>query len=233
MDALDCKCSLIDERIEQAALVRGQKRAGLVAVDANHADGAPSGAHRQKEPLCSRKRVGAATRRPIVLPCPSRRGEISLIEKVLGGVSGLDLDGAVVGKQQDDADFQHERDLIGRGPEHVIECAHSGKLAAEHIKRLGSACPAHRGQSEAARPRRDIGHDDGHDGEEQDRHHVARVGDREGVIRFGEEEIVAERRRHAGEQRGPQAEAHGDADNRGQEDEVEYSQARSTAKGSR
>ena len=47
------------------------------------------------------------------------------------------------------------------------------------------------------------------------------IGDGEGVDRRQEEEIVAERRRDAGEQRRPQAEAHGDADDRRQEHEVD------------
>ena len=42
----------------------------------------------------------------------------------------------------------------------------------------------------------------------------------ERVVRLGEEEIVAKRRHHAGEERRPQAEANGDGDDRREEHEV-------------
>ena len=57
--------------------------------------------------------------------------------------------------------------------------------------------------------------------EEEERRDVGRIGDGEGVDRRQEEEIVAQRRRDAGEQRRPQAEAHGDADDRGQEHQID------------
>ena len=50
---------------------------------------------------------------------------------------------------------------------------------------------------------------------------IGRIGDREGVDRRQEEEIVAERRRDAGDQRRPQAEAHGDADDRRQKYQID------------
>ena len=85
VDALDGKSRLIDEGIEQAALVRGEQRPGLVAVDADDADGATAGAHGQEQPLGSGQRIRAAPRRPIVLPSPFRRGEIGLVEMSSGG----------------------------------------------------------------------------------------------------------------------------------------------------
>ena len=51
MHALDGKRGLIDERIQQPALVGRQKRAGLVAVDADDADSAASGTHGQEQAL--------------------------------------------------------------------------------------------------------------------------------------------------------------------------------------
>ena len=59
-DALDGQRALIDQRVEQAALVRREQRARLVAVDADNADRAAAGAHRQEQPLRAGQRVRAA-----------------------------------------------------------------------------------------------------------------------------------------------------------------------------
>ena len=55
--ALDGQCRLIDQRVEQAALIRGEKRARLVAVDADDADGTAPGAHGQEQALGAGQRV--------------------------------------------------------------------------------------------------------------------------------------------------------------------------------
>ena len=81
MNALDGKRRLVDQRVEQAALVRGKKRTWLVAVDADDTDGAAAGAHGQKQPLGARQRVGAASGRPVMVPSPFCRGEIGLVEQ--------------------------------------------------------------------------------------------------------------------------------------------------------
>ena len=120
----------------------------------------------------------------------------ALIEHVLGRIAGLDGDRAVLGQQQDDPNLQHQGDLVGRGPEHVVEGADAGELAAEDVERLGRARPCMRGQglsvrARAARLETTIATI----GEEHNGHHVARIGDGESVERRHEEEIVAERRR--------------------------------------
>ena len=199
MNALDGQRRLVDQRVEQAALVGGEKRARLVAVDADDADDAAAGAHGQKQPLGARQRIGAAAGGAIMVPGPFRRGKIGLIENVLGRIPGLDGKGAIVGQQQDDPDFEHQRRLIGARPKHVVERAGAGQLAAEGIERLGGARPGHGGYGKRSRSRRDIGHHDGHDGEEHDGDDVPRIGDGEGVVGLGEEEIVAKRRRGAGD----------------------------------
>ena len=220
VDTLNGKSRLIDEGIKQAALVGGEQRSGLVAVDADDADGAAAGAHGQEKALGAGQRIRAAPRRPIVLPSPFRRGEIGFVENVLRRITGPDGDRAVLGQQQHDADLQHQRRLVCRRPKQIVEGADAGELAAEHVKRLGGARPGHGRDRESTGTRRDIGNDDRHDGEENNGNDIPRVGDREGVVRLGEEEIVAERRRHAGEERRPQAEANGDGDDRRQEHEV-------------
>ena len=70
MDPLDRQRRLIGQGIEEAALFRRQRRSRLVAVDADDADGAASRAQRQEQALRARQRVGAASRRAIVLPGP-------------------------------------------------------------------------------------------------------------------------------------------------------------------
>ena len=207
MDALDRERALVDQRIEQAPLVGRQQRARLVAVDADDADRAAAGAHRQEQPLGAGQRIGAAPGRPIVLPGPFGRGEIGLVEHVLRRIAGLHRDRAVLRQQQHDAHLQHQRGLIGGRPQHVVERADAGELAAERIERLGRARARHRGDRLRAHARRDVGDDDRHDDEEDERRDVGRIGDREGVDRRQEEEIVAERRRDAGDQRRPQADS--------------------------
>ena len=99
MDTLNGKSRLIDEGIKQAALVRGEQRSGLVAVDADDADGAAAGAHGQEKALGAGEGIRAAPRRPIMLPSPFRRGEIGFVENVLRRITGLDGDRAVLGQQ--------------------------------------------------------------------------------------------------------------------------------------
>ena len=72
-----------------------------------------------------------------------------------------------------------------------------------------------------ARARGDIGDDDRDDDEEDEGRDVGRVGDGEGVDRRQEEEVVAERRGDARQQRRPQAEAHRDADDGGQKHQID------------
>ena len=92
MDALDRQRRLVDQRVEQAPLVGREQRAGLVAVDADDADGAAAGAHRQEQPLGAGQRIGAAPGGAVVLPGPFGGGEIGLVERVLGRIAGLDRD---------------------------------------------------------------------------------------------------------------------------------------------
>ena len=116
-----------------------QHRARLVAVDAHDADGAASGMHRQEQALGAGQRVGAAAGGAVVFPGPSGGGEIGLVENIFRRIAGLDRDRAVLGQQQHDAHFQHQRGLIGGRPKHVVERAGAGELAAERIKRFGDA----------------------------------------------------------------------------------------------
>ena len=158
----------------------------------------------------------------VVLPRPVRRGEIGLVERVLRRIAGLDGDRAVLRQQQHDADLQHQRGLIGGRPQHVVERADAGELAAEGVERLRRARPRHRRHGLGAhRARRRCETMTAIDDEEDEGRDVGRIGDRERVDRRQEEEIVAERCSDAGEQRRPQAVAHRHADDRRQEHEID------------
>ena len=76
VDALDGERRLVGQRVEQTALVGGQQRARLVAVDADDADRAAAGAHRQEQALGAGQRVGTAPGRRdrSARPISRRRG---------------------------------------------------------------------------------------------------------------------------------------------------------------
>ena len=86
--ALDGERALVDQRIEQAALVRRQQRAGLVVVDADDADRATPGTHRQEQAFGAGQRVGAAAGRAIIAPGPVGGRQIGLVEFVLRRIAG-------------------------------------------------------------------------------------------------------------------------------------------------
>ena len=129
-----------DERVEQAALLGGEQRAGALGVEADDADGAAGGAQRHEQAAGAGQRVGAAAGGAVVLVAPVRRGDVGGLERVLGRIAGADRDRAVgVGQQQDHLHVELRGDLVGGGPEHVVERRGAGELAAEGVERLGGA----------------------------------------------------------------------------------------------
>ena len=170
MDALDRQRCLVDQGIKQAPLVGGEQRTRLVAVDTDDADDAAARAHGEKQPLGARQRIGAAPGRAVMLPGPFGRGNISLVENVLGRISGLDGKAshcrAAEGRR---ATLSIRGDLVRARPKHVVERADAGKLAAEGVERLGGARPGHGGYGERPHARRDVRYHHGNDGEEEER----------------------------------------------------------------
>ena len=65
-----------------------------------------------------------------------------------------------------------------------------------------------------------MGNNNGNQGKQRESRDVVRVGNREGIDGWQEEEVVAKRRDKAGEQRRKQAEAHRYADNGRQEHKI-------------
>ena len=153
--ALDRKRALVHQRIEQPPLVRRKQRSGPVVVDADDADRSASGSHRQEQPLGARQRVRAAPGRAIVAPCPVRGGKIGLVELILGRIARLHGDNAILGQQQHDPHFQHQRGLVGGRPQHIIERRRARELAAEGVKRFRRPRPCRsRRRPACARARR-------------------------------------------------------------------------------
>ncbi len=219
--ALDGERALVHQRVEEAPLVGGEQRARLVAVDADDADGAAPGMHRQEQALGAGQRVGAAAGGAVVLPGPFRRGEVGVVERVFRRIARLHRDGAVARQQQHDAHFQHQRGLIGGRPQHVVERAGAGELAAEGVKRFDGAHAGLRRHRLHAAARGDVGDDDGDEGEQSEGRDIVRIGDGERVDRRQKEKVVGQRRHDAGEQRRPEPEAHGNADDGGEEDQID------------
>ena len=217
----DRQRALIHQRVEQAALVRRQQRSGPVVVDADHADRAAAGPHRQEQAFCAGQRIRAAARGAIVAPRPVRGRKVGLVELVLRGIAGLHGDDAVLGQQQHHAHPEHQRGLIGGRPQHVVQRRGARELAAEGVERLRGPHPADREVGLRAHPRGDIGDQYRDQHEEKERRDIGRIGDREIMHRRQEEKIVAQRGRDAGQQRRPQPEADGDAYHRGKKHQVD------------
>ena len=207
MHALDRQRRLVDQGVEQAPLVRRQDGARLVRVDADHADRAASRAHGQEQALGAGQVLRPATGRAVALPCPFGRRQIGFAQRILRRIACLDGNRTVFGQQQHDAHLQHQRDLIGRRPQHIVQRADAGQLAAEDVERLGRSRPSRRHQCLRAHPGGDVRDERCHQGKEDEGGDVLRIGDGEGVDRRQEEEIVAQGRNHAGHQRRPKAEA--------------------------
>ena len=86
---------------KQAALLGGQEWTRTLAVEADDADGAASGAERHEEPAGAGEVVGAAPGGPVGLEAPLRGGDVGGLERVLGRVTGTHRDRAVrVGQKQ-------------------------------------------------------------------------------------------------------------------------------------
>ena len=221
MHALDRQRRLVDQRVEQAPLVRRQDGAGLVGVDADHADRAASRAHGQEQALGAGQVLRPAAGRAVALPGPFGCRQIGFAQRVLGRIARLDGDRTVLRQQQHDPHLQHQRDLIGRRPQHVVQRADAGQLAAEDVERLGRARPARCHQRLRAHARGDVRDKRRHQGKEDEGGDVLRISDGEGVDRRQEEEIVAQRRNHARHQRRPKAEAQSHGDDRGEKQQVD------------
>ena len=109
-------------------------------------------------------------------------------------------------RQQDHhAHLQHQRDLVHRRPQQVVQVRSAGQLAAELIQLLGGARALPRHDRLGADARGQVAGDHRGHAEEEQCGDVLRILDGEGVERRQEEEVVGHHAEEAGEQRGPQA----------------------------
>ena len=184
-DPLDRHRRLVAQRVEQPPPVGRQQRPGRIAVDTEHADRTAAGAQWQEQALATGQCVGAASGRAVVLPGPARCRHIGGVELVLGRIARGDFEPFAVldRQQQDGADIQHRRDLIGGRPQQIVERADRGDLAAERVELGRGLGPRPRAQDLAACPRRQIADDDRDDQKKEQREDILGIADRKGVER--------------------------------------------------
>ena len=216
IDAIDRKCRLIRQSVQKPGLFRCQKQSRLVAVDPNNADGAAPGAQRHEAALGAGQRIGAAPCRLISFKAPARRGEIGLVEPILGRKPGLDNKTAVLGQKHDDTNLQHQGDLMHGCPEQIVERCNGGELAAEKIKLLGDPRALPRGDRLGPDPRGEIARDQRHHGKKEQDDDILGIGNGECVERRQEKKIIRKNADETGKQRGPQAIGHGTRQDRDQ-----------------
>ena len=222
-DALDGERGLVHQRVEQAALVGGQQRARACRCRCRRrrwrrgrCASAGTAAWRRAACRSRGRRRGRSPRsisprrdRPRRACPPADSRPCTAIEPLLR-------------QQQHDAHFEHQRDLIGGRPQHVVERAGAGELAAEGIERR-----RRRGRG-LAPPRSACGFAP----RDCETMTATMVNSAKAAMLCGsaivkrvdrrqEEEIIGERRDDAGKQRRQQAEAHGDADDRGEEHQID------------
>ena len=177
--------------------------------------------HRQEQTLGAGERIGTAAGGAVVLPGPLRRREVGAVENVLRRIPGLHRDGALFRQQQHHAHFEHQRRLIGRRPQHVVERRCAGELAAEGIERLGRSCPVHRRHRLRTAACGDVRDQHCDDRKEAEGGEICRVGKRKPKIGRDEKRVIADRGRYAGKQRRPQAEADGDRNDCGEKNKID------------
>ena len=173
----DGERGLIGQCVEQPALIRRQQRAGLFAIQPDDADGAASRAHRQEQPFGAGQRIRAAPRRRAMFPHPFGGGEIGFIQHVFRRITGAHRNALAFRQQDHDAQLQHLRELERRRPEQIVQGEHACQLATEEkqiFRRLGAFA---RNDALRPHPRRQIAGDESHDGEEEQRVDILRIGD--------------------------------------------------------
>ena len=121
LHAVDGKGGLVEQRVEQAALGRRQQRPGQILLDAGHAELAAAGPQGEEQAGGAGQIVRAAAGGRVVAPAPIGGGEVVGVEPILGRVGGLHGEAALLGQQEHDLSLEHDRDLIGGGPEQVVD----------------------------------------------------------------------------------------------------------------
>ncbi len=179
LDAVDGERGLVEQRVEQAALGRRQQRPGQILPDAGHAELAAAGAQGQEQARCPGQVVRAAAGGRVVAPAPFGRGEVVGVELVLGRVGRQHGELAVLGQQEHDLGLEHDRHLVGGGPEQVVDRRHAGELLGEGVERRGARRLLAGDQRLRAGARGDPAGQHRHDREQDQAGHVLGVADAE------------------------------------------------------
>ena len=95
-----------------------------------------------------------------LVKAPACRREIGFVEHVFRRKSGLDGKIATLRQKQDDADLQHQGDLMRGRPKQIVERRNACELAAEKIELLGDAGLLPCTDRLCAQTRREIARDD-------------------------------------------------------------------------
>ena len=142
-----------------------------------------------------------------MLPGPSRRRHVRAVELVLGRVARCDIKPIALFRrhQEDRANFQHRRDLVGSRPQEIVKVADAGDLAAEGVQFRRSFRSQSRGHNLSSGPRRQIADNDRDSQKEKQRQDIFGVRDSKGVERWNKKEIVGQHAHNGREQRWPQA----------------------------
>ena len=219
LDAVDGERGLVEQRVEQAALGRGQQRPGQVLADAGHAQLAAAGAQGEEQAGCAGEVVRAAAGGRVVAPAPFRRGEVVGVELVLGRVGGQHRELAVLGQQEHDLGLQHDGHLVGGGPEQVVDRGDAVQLPGEGVEGRRARRLLARDQRLGAGARGDAAGQGRHGREQDQAGHVLRVADVQGVERVEKEEIVAQDREQGRRQRRAEPPGQGGGQHRHDEDQ--------------
>ncbi len=205
MDAGQREPGLIDECREQAALVGTDRIAAVVAAEAEHGARRTGGGDGHEQPIGGGQRVGPAAGGQAAIERPVAGGERDGVDVLVGRDGGDDRQRPVAARQIGGARVEQrrrlarqrlgQRDLVGGSGQRP------GKTGQRRIlPRRGRGQRALRPD-----PRRELAGDDRDAEQDDDRHEVLRIGDGEGIDRRQEEEVIRQRRQHAGRDAGQQA----------------------------
>ena len=119
-----------------AGVSSGPARSFLMPDDAELA---AAGAQGQEEARRAGQVVRAAAGRRVVAPAPFGGCEVVVVELVLGRVGRHQHQPAVLGQEEHHLGLEHQRHLMRRGPEQIVDRSDTGELLREAVERRGAS----------------------------------------------------------------------------------------------
>ncbi len=213
--ALDRDCDLVGEGVEELALV--EREAGAGRPQPEHADHAARGFDGDVEPFAAGQRLCARAGGLVVIQHPGGGRHLGVAEHRVG-LGGADLEPARDLGEDDGGAFEESAQAANHDREQIVQSHRTGNLTGEGVERgrMLLAVPCQSGLI-AGPGGQSTGQDRDRE-EDEERHDVLRVGDREREDRLDEQEIVHDQ---AQERRGdgrPEAGAHRHQQHAGHED---------------